>query len=139
MMNQAATQPLQYPQQEIVMVAERAVQQLIDDLRGELGVKFAEIESSINANKSDAEEAVSDLAAAMTDAFKQNNATLRNELKANAGDITQELKQQMNTLNKTINDNLANILSGKEKETQSKIDELEKNINITLSLSLIHI
>ena len=49
------TQPLQYPQQEIVMVAERAVQQLIDDLRGELGVKFAEIESSIIANKSDAE------------------------------------------------------------------------------------
>ena len=133
MMNMGATQPLQIPHQEIVMVAERAVQQLIDDLRGELGVKFAEIESSINANKSDAEEAVSDLAAAMTDAFKQNNATLRNELKANGGDITQELKQQMNTLNKTINDNLANILGGKEKETQSKIDELEKNINISPS------
>ena len=83
------TQPLQYPHQEIVMVAERAVQQMINDLRGELGVKFGELEALITANKSDAEEAVSDLAAAMTDALKQNNATLRNELKAKKGDITQ--------------------------------------------------
>ena len=58
------------PSQEIVMVAERAVQQLIDDLRGELGVKFHQIEQLLEGNKSDAEEAVSDLAAAMTDAFK---------------------------------------------------------------------
>ena len=31
-------------QQEVVMVAERAVQQKIDDLRGELGVKFFDID-----------------------------------------------------------------------------------------------
>ena len=129
-MNTAATQPLQYPQQEIVMVAERAVQQMINDLRGELGVKFGELEALITANKSDAEEAVSDLAAAMTDAFKQNNATLRNELKANKGDITQEFTQQIENVNKIMKENLEEILSGKEKETTDKIAELENNINI---------
>ena len=38
------------------MVAERAVGQLIDDFRGELGVKFGEIEELINSNRSEAEE-----------------------------------------------------------------------------------
>ena len=33
------------------MVAERAVGQLINDLRGELGVKFGELEKLIEANK----------------------------------------------------------------------------------------
>ena len=56
--------PSQFPEQEIVMVAERAVGQLINDLRGELGVKFREIDELINSNRSEAEEAASDLAAA---------------------------------------------------------------------------
>ena len=91
------------------MVAERAVQQLISDLRGELGVKFQEIETLIVANKSEAEEGISDLSAALTDAFKQNNASLRNEIKASVGDAAQELKQQLDEL---TND-LANQISGK--------------------------
>ena len=86
------TLPSQFPEQEIVMVAERAVGQMIQDLRSELGVKFHEIEVLITSNKSEAEESVSDLAAAMTDAFRENNATLRNELKATVGDSTQKLK-----------------------------------------------
>ena len=32
-----------------------------------------------------------------------------------------------------MKENLAEILSGKEKQTQDKIDELEKNINISLN------
>ena len=47
------SQPLQFPEQEIVMVAERAVGQLINDLRGELGVKFKELETLIEFNKSE--------------------------------------------------------------------------------------
>ena len=72
------------------MVAERAVWQMIQDLRGELGVKFNELEVRITNNKSEAEESVSDLAAAMTDAFTENNTTLRNEIKASVGDAAQK-------------------------------------------------
>ena len=78
--------------QHIVMVAERAVTQLIHDLRGELGVKFAELQTLIDGNRSDMEEGISDLSAAMTDAFKQNNASLRNEIKAIKGDLAQEFE-----------------------------------------------
>ena len=44
-------QPSQSPAHaEIVMVAERAVQQAIDDLRGELGVKFRGLEMAIQGS-----------------------------------------------------------------------------------------
>ena len=39
-------------EQDVVMVAERAVGQQINDLRGELGVKFHEIENGDNGLKS---------------------------------------------------------------------------------------
>ena len=124
--------PSQFPEQEIVMVAERAVRQLIDDLRGELGVKFQQIEESINANKSEAEEGLSDLSAAMTDAFKQNNASLRNEMRALNGDTTQNLTQRIENLQENFNKNLASELSGKESKLNKQIEELERNINASL-------
>ena len=62
-----------------------------------LGLSSGELEKLIETNKSDAEESVSDLAAAMTDAFKQNNASLRNEMRANKGDIVQEFIQHLET------------------------------------------
>ena len=108
------------------MVAERAVQQLIDDLRGELGVKFREIEQLIEGNKSEADEAVSDLAAAMTDAFKQNNATLRNEMQAIKGDITQQLAQQFEKMNESIGSEIATKLSGNDNEINEKLNKKEK-------------
>ena len=73
-------------QQEVVMVAERAVNQGMNDLRGELGVKFAEMEKGvnkfiqeINQFKSDSENTMEELNAAVTDSFKKSNELLRNE------------------------------------------------------------
>ena len=122
--------------QQIVMVAERAVTQLINDLRGELGVKFAELQTLIDGNRSDMEEGISDLSAAMTDAFKQNNASLRNEIKAIKGDFAQEfeikLENKFKQLEENVNKYLASELSGKDEKVNKQIEELEKNINATL-------
>ena len=62
------------PGQEIAMLAERAVQQGVNDLRGEIGVKFQEIENGVQDLKSELEKANEDLGDKMTDAFKANNA-----------------------------------------------------------------
>ena len=67
------------------MVAERAVGQQINDLRGELGVKFHEIENGDNglkSLKSEIENEMSTLNDNLTDAFTQNNALLRREIQA---------------------------------------------------------
>ena len=111
--------------QQIIMVAERAVTQLINDLRGELGVKFLELETSINAIKSESEDGISDLSAAMTDAFKQNNASLRNEIKAIKGDLAQEFEIKLENKFKELEENfkkyLASELSGKETKMNNKL------------------
>ena len=116
-MDMGATQPLQIPQQEIVMVAERAVQQLISDLRGELGVKFHEIENGENGlnilsdRLGDLEDEIQNLNSHVTDALKNNNRLLLDEIKAAKGDISIEIHLNVN----------------------KRIDELEKNINISLA------
>ena len=77
------------------MVAERAVQQQIDDLRGELGIKFNQLENGEGGLKAlglklgELEEELSNLNTSVTDAFKNNNALLRSEIQAMKGDLSQ--------------------------------------------------
>ena len=116
---------------DIVMVAERTVQQGLLDLRGELGATFQTIDSglqglqSIHYKLTEMEENFENLNDNVTAAFKNNNALLRNEIKAMAGDIAQKQKDE----------NAAAIEQATKTQTESmkkQIDELEKNINITL-------
>ena len=68
------------------MVAERAVNQGMNDLRGEFGVKFGEMQKGvnkfieeINQFKSETENAIEELNTVITDSFKKNNEFLKNE------------------------------------------------------------
>ena len=109
---------------EIVMVAERAVGQQINDLRGELGVKFHEIENGDNglkSLKSEIENEMSTLNDNLTDAFTQNNALLRREIQAMKGDMAEDLAAKLNIKMRENQEHL-----------EKKINELEKNINISL-------
>ena len=56
----------------------------------------------------------------MTDAFKNNNALFRDQLNAIKGDIAQELTKHIEIKARE-----------NQEQMQNKIDELEKNINIT--------
>ena len=90
-----ATAPMGISEAEIVMVAERAVTQGLNDLRGELGVKFHEIENGgtgmkfLQSKLSDLEDEISNLSDSVTTAFKNKNQLLRNEIRAMKGDIAQ--------------------------------------------------
>ena len=78
-----------------VMVAERTVRQGLTDIRGELGVKFGEVDSNILKIESGMKnlqnlhtqtcEDLEGLSDNMTEAFKRNNALLRSEFKALSG------------------------------------------------------
>ena len=95
------------------MVAERAVTQGLNDLRGELGVKFHEIENGDSGLKSllskitDIQENFENLNDKITNTSKNNNALLRNEILAMKGGIAQEsaatLEQQLNNFNEKVN------------------------------------
>ena len=90
-----ATNTMGISEAEIVMVAERAVTQGLNDLRGELGVKFHEIENGgtgmkfLQSKLSDLEDEISNLSDSVTTAFKNKNQLLRNEIRAMKGDIAQ--------------------------------------------------
>ena len=75
---------------------------MIDDLRGELGVKFHQIEGIIQGNKDEMEESISDLSAAMTDAFKENNSSLRTETRAIKADTAQEFQNTINDIKNNL-------------------------------------
>ena len=102
--------------QHIVMVAERAVRdtvnQGINDLRGELGIKFHEIENAAGGIKSmgikigEIENDIDNLNLNITEAFKKNNAMLRNEIQALKGDLSEEFKNKMT---KALSDNQEQI------------------------------
>ena len=105
-------------QQEVVMVAERAVTQSANDLRGEIGIKFQEIENGVKSEISvirgelgvkfneiengkgglksigmklgEMESEIENLNDNVTEAFKKNNALLRNEIQALKGDLSEE-------------------------------------------------
>ena len=123
---------------EIVMVAERAVQQGLLDLRAELGVKFQGIDSGLQAVQSflsklkELDENFENLSDNVTEAFKNNNALLRTEIKAMSGDIAQSAQ---NERVKTKEENAAiieQLIKSQNENTKKQIDELEKNINIAL-------
>mgnify|MGYP003330238147 CR=1 FL=1 len=82
------------------MVAERAVQQGLLDLRGELGAKLQEIDSglkglqSLHSQITEMDENFENLNDNITAAFKNNNALLRNEIKAVSGDTAQKSKDE---------------------------------------------
>ena len=118
--------------ENVVMVAERAVGQLIDDLRGELGLRFQGVESAINEIKSETEQAVEDLSAAMTDAFKQNNASLRNEIASMKGDLTQDFADKLETLT----NELKVQANEREASLNTKIKELEETLSKNLASEL---
>ena len=86
-------------EQQVLMVAERAVRQQIDDLRGELGVKFYDIDKGMEnlkiVIKGEFDNEIQEVQAAVTDAFKNNNATFRDQLNAMKGDIAQELTKKI--------------------------------------------
>ena len=114
------------------MVAERAVGQGLADLRAELGVKFFGMDSKLNnlqdsQNKlKELEEGLEDLSDQMTQAFKNNNALLRNEIKAMAGDFIQNAQ---NESNKNKQENAAifeQSMKAQQGETKKQIEELEK-------------
>ena len=77
-------------EQEIVMVAERAVRDAVDqgmnDLRGEFGLKFQEIQNGVNKFihqtnefKTETETSIDELNNNVTESFKKNNELLRSE------------------------------------------------------------
>ena len=113
---------------ELVMVAERAVEQGLLDLRGELGVKFKEVDDGLKDLQNfriEMDENFENLSDSMTAAFKNNNALLRGEMRALAGDIAQ---QAQNAANKS-----ATATEAQNESLKKQIFELEKNINITLA------
>ena len=113
-----ATNTMSISQADIYMVAERAVTQLMDGLRGELGVKFHELENGeqglqvLHSKLGELEEELGNLSDNVTTSFKQNNGLLRNEIKAAKGDIVTEIEIKI--------------------KVAKQIEELERNINTTL-------
>ena len=111
-------------EQDVVMVAERAVGQQINDLRGELGVKFHEIENGDNGLKflkTEIENEISTRNDNLTDAFTKNNALLRKEIQAMKGDMAEDLAARLNIK-----------MRENQEQLEKKINELEKHINISL-------
>ena len=82
------------------MVAERAVQGRLQDLRAELGVKFHEIENggsglkSLGTKMGELEWEIENLNDNVTEAFKKNNALLRDEIQALKGDMSEDLAKK---------------------------------------------
>ena len=75
--------------QAVVMVAERAVQQSMGNLRDEVGGKIQTVENGLQviengvvSFKAEVEKATEDLNGNLTNAFKANNATLRQGIKS---------------------------------------------------------
>ena len=113
--------------QNVVMVAERAVKKLNDDLRGEMGVMIQILQNSISdlksesSSKQELEDDISNLNGVVKESFKTNNALLRAELGVMKQGLTDEL---LGKLQEGMRESEANLTK--------KMNELERNINITL-------
>ena len=68
----------------------------------------------------------------MTEAFKRNNALLRSEVKALFGDITQNNQLERAKHEKDTAATMEQLIKIQSEATQKQINELEKNINVTL-------
>ena len=118
---------------DVVMVAERAVNQALDNLRGQLGVKFHELENGDQGLKTlqlkigDLEQSFENLGDNVTDAFKKNNGLLCNGIQAAKGDIIQQIEtkvtKQIEELEKNINSTLQNIKDNQELSGNRNRDE----------------
>ena len=121
---------------EVYMVAERTVGQAANDLRAEFGLKIDEVKGLINGATGELQGELDSLRQSVTEAFKENNKSLRADLTNIGESIQTDLVKQIEKYNAEIGTEVGKVIVETNKElnksVETKLSEKEQAIQNSL-------